>query len=807
MNLGSVTGRRVANLSSDTFHDNLSPPARTVRIQGARHQHASGSVCVCHKPSQVTLRAGCHDLRKKGSNNTHRDFRVRRMVVQRALQWLKRNKYYRNIDIDVSVLSQLPEDGDLTDKCGVGIEDTAEKQEDEELPSEDTDPADVATFIPVVARKMTEKDTIRKSVHHRQPTEDQVVPWPENGSVPIDEFKTEGYISCAFPTLFPTGEADFLAPRLQSVTVGMYFKHLMMYGEGRFAKHPRFRYFALNTEMRWRALQTGRVYINQHPDDARLTLDDLRDMVGHEGEFFTHRVMHFASSLRGTSQFWFKQRSRLISMVDTLGMPTVFFTHSAADGQWPELARLICPDKKDSSTSRSKAVSDNPAIADWFFYHRISKFVDAFYTDVLGAVDFWYRFEWQHRGSPHVHGIAWFTDAPDVQHLLAAEDYSDLIGGVENVTSYADSIVSTINPAISMDGSNAENAPLPQIKPHVCNKPYSEVEDFKMDLIELIATCQRHTRCSPAYCLKKKKKGVQECRFGYPKPLQPVTTIDMEGGTPTLLTQRNDCLLNSYNPVQLSAWRANVDMQYIVSRNRVLNYIAKYAAKSEPRSKGLKAVYSNVLKTLKSDGSSLKMVQKLMISSVGERDYSAQETCHLLLGLPMYRASRDFVILSLDGSRQVDNNQEEGTAVVTLASQLDHYRSRPTTPHMEGLTLLEFVQRYRMPKSVGSDPVSRKKEVVVIVIPFCSPDPQGPNYERYCRQKLMLHQPFRHLDELLRGLETHSQAYSAFLQSSTVPPSLADDIHRLEAAQRVDREDNEVNAFVAALNDCTIYLS
>ena len=113
-------------------------------------------------------------VRMKGSNNTHRDFRVRRMVVQRALQWLKRNnKYYRNIDIDVSVLSQLPDDGDLTNKCGVGIEDTAEKQE-EELPSVDTDPADVATFIPVVARKMTEKETIRKSVHHRQPTEDQI---------------------------------------------------------------------------------------------------------------------------------------------------------------------------------------------------------------------------------------------------------------------------------------------------------------------------------------------------------------------------------------------------------------------------------------------------------------------------------------------------------------------------------------------------------------------------------------------------------------------------------------------------------
>ena len=740
-------------------------------------------------------------VRKKGSNNTHRDFRVRRMVVQHAFQWLKQNnKYYRNISLNTFALSQLPEDGDLTDQCGVGIDDTMERDEEEGPPAaaaeEEEDPTDVATFIPVVARKMTEKETIRKSVHHKQQNKDQIVPWPENGSVPIDEFKTEGYISGAFPTLFPTGEADFLAPRQQSVTVGLYFKHLMMFKGGRFAKHPRFRYFALNTEMRWRSLQMGRVYINQHPEDAHLTLDDLRDMVGREGEFFTNRVMHFASSLRGTSQFWFKQRGRLISMVDKLGMPTVFFTHSAADGQWPELAHLICPDNKDSSSIRSKAVADNPAIADWFFYHRISKFVDTFYTDVMGAVDYWYRFEWQHRGSPHVHGIAWFADAPDVQQLLTAEDYADLLTGVEDIVSYADSIVSTINPAISIDGSNAENAPRAQTKPHVCNKPYANVKDINMDLVEMIATCQRHTRCSPAYCLKKKKKGVQECRFGYPKPLQPITTINMEGSTPTLLTQRNDCLLNSYNPVQLSAWRANVDMQYIVSRNRVLNYIAKYAAKSEPRSKGLKAVYGNILKSMKDNGSSLKMVQKLMISSVGERDYSAQETCHLLMGLPMYRASRDFVYLTLDGSRQVDSNQEEGTAIVTLASQLDHYINRITGTEMEELSLLEFVQKFRMPKCIGVAPIRRKKEIVVIVIPYCSPDPQGPKYEQYCRQKLMLHQPFRHLDELLGDSETHSESYTAFLQSSTVPPSLADDIRRLEVEERENRDVENVEEVI-----------
>ena len=89
--------------------------------------------------------------------------------------------------------------------------------------------------------------------------------------------------------------------------------------------------FALNTEMRWCALQAGRIYIQQHPGDAQLTVDELRDMAGRQGEAFSNIVLHCAASLQGTRQYWFRQRGQLISMVDTLGLPTIFFTHSAAD--------------------------------------------------------------------------------------------------------------------------------------------------------------------------------------------------------------------------------------------------------------------------------------------------------------------------------------------------------------------------------------------------------------------------------------------------------------------------------------------
>ena len=44
------------------------------------------------------------------------------------------------------------------------------------------------------------------------------------GGVPINEFSTEGYFSCAFPTLFPTGAGDFSGQRQNQVTIGNYFQ-------------------------------------------------------------------------------------------------------------------------------------------------------------------------------------------------------------------------------------------------------------------------------------------------------------------------------------------------------------------------------------------------------------------------------------------------------------------------------------------------------------------------------------------------------------------------------------------------------
>ena len=64
-------------------------------------------------------------VRKEGANQSHRDFRVRRCVVHRALQWLvTNNRYYiaNQVHIDQNALAQIPQDGNLTNVVSVSVD-------------------------------------------------------------------------------------------------------------------------------------------------------------------------------------------------------------------------------------------------------------------------------------------------------------------------------------------------------------------------------------------------------------------------------------------------------------------------------------------------------------------------------------------------------------------------------------------------------------------------------------------------------------------------------------------------------------
>ena len=111
-------------------------------------------------------------------------------------------------------------------------------------------------------------------------------------------------------------------------------------------------------------------------------------------------------------------------------------------------------------------------------------------------------------------------------------------------------------------------------------------------------------------------------------------------------------------------WRANLDMQVIVDENACARYMAKYAAKGEPRSKSAAEILKTCMEKLQNDDQVSSAIKKGMIQIAGDRDLAAQETAHMLLGLPLMGCTYSFVTVSLDNSRKVAVGDENESAEV-----------------------------------------------------------------------------------------------------------------------------------------------
>jgi len=71
---------------------------------------------------------------------------------------------------------------------------------------------------------------------------------------------------------------------------------LLKYKDRHFARYTRWRYFALNSQMRWRALQEGKVYIKQSLNAQQCTIEDLQKMLENDSHV-ADRIVRFGEGL------------------------------------------------------------------------------------------------------------------------------------------------------------------------------------------------------------------------------------------------------------------------------------------------------------------------------------------------------------------------------------------------------------------------------------------------------------------------------------------------------------------------------
>jgi len=298
---------------------------------------------------------------------------------------------------------------------------------------------------------------------------------------------------------------------------------------------------------------------------------------------------------------------------------------------------------------------------------------------------------------------------------------------------------------------------------HPSAHEFATLEDTKKELTEILNRVQRHTKCAPGYCERKKKEtGKIFCRFGFPKTCQDTTALLKEDGQnfPELHTRRNDEILNSYNPTFILGWRANVDFRPVINHDAVIAYVAKYASKSETSSSSYEDTLQLAIKNLQDSDAAGIAYQKMLSTFASERDISSQEVCHILLQRPLIMSSRMYrtLIISPDTQSEAVNFENRTTEKFSL---LENYMKRSKDGDVAGVTLWDFAQNWEIKGKHYYKRGSRgAKPYIVNLWPRYRPDPDEEEiYEKYCYAKMILHHAFHDPKELLGNLADWTAAY------------------------------------------------
>ena len=540
-------------------------------------------------------------------------FRVRRAVIERWLKFLLINHPgYAGIIINSETLSQLPDDGDVEDhflqqrideidfdKPLVSARDQGEGQAqyDDQYLQVEVDTYDQAAVPDLIAER-ADLEQFRRHLNQqsdsfdRTPLEQaqqQHLEMPGIRSTPLSEFnRSQALLSLAFPSLYPYGKADFIHPRARSVTYDKYIEHAMKHKSGRFAMHSRFRYVVFNTLMRHQVNSRSTYFVKRNRDRTiPLDVNKIRAAFKHdtpEGQALLSSIVKLSGSLRGTRPFWGSRRTQLEAQVYALACPSLFFTLSAANTHWeslqkhfPRYQEWLQADHRQKINIASANLRDNPHIAAYHFHRRFTSFLKQVLVKKFNITDYWYRYEWQSRGSTHVHGVCWVNGSPvDLSNVLAQKEFADYWG----------QYISAFNPEPRLAVNYGPGDPL---------LSYDQQQPSFETLRDVVNRVQRH-RCTELYCQRRlrlpngKLSPQKVCRFHYPRAHHDSLLVSQHLSRQYLMFDgsRNDAFLNHYSRLMALGWLANHDIAPCTSKQAVINYIGKYVTKAEVKSESYK---------------------------------------------------------------------------------------------------------------------------------------------------------------------------------------------------------------------------
>ena len=103
-----------------------------------------------------------------------------------------------------------------------------------------------APEAPVLPENVDPVDSTAQKFSARVQAQEPCLFLPVQGQAPVDEYSAKGFVTLAFPHLFPLVRGDYDEVRRYPLTRRQYAAHLHSFKDGRFAMDARFPYFVLN---------------------------------------------------------------------------------------------------------------------------------------------------------------------------------------------------------------------------------------------------------------------------------------------------------------------------------------------------------------------------------------------------------------------------------------------------------------------------------------------------------------------------------------------------------------------------------
>jgi len=375
--------------------------------------------------------------------------------------------------------------------------------------------------------------------------------------------------------------------------------------------------------------------------------------------------------IRGSPPYWEKAQKDVYAMIRQLGPGHLFLTLSAAETRWIHLLKILSvlvdnvtlSDDDISSLSWStkcRLISADPVTCARHFDYSIHQFFNSFLKSFLSPfgmlADFWYRIEFQQRGSPHMHCLLWLKDVP--------------VYGVdtdEKVISYVDSIVTC-----QRTWDNSELSDLVNLQVHMhtrsCKKQFRKRTVCRFDFPKVPMSETRILQPLPEDEVDKKLHSENFLRIkSLLSQFKPdseslsmeeflnLVGLDLDGyllairsslRSPTVYVKRavNEVRVNNYNVHCLHAWRANMDIQFILDVYACASYITSYVAKSE---RGMSELLRSACQEARQGNVNLKQQVRIISNKfVNNVEVSAQEAVYQLLQMPLKRSSRQVIFLN-----------------------------------------------------------------------------------------------------------------------------------------------------------------